>query len=430
MPWQRLVADVAGEYNPDTGIPYYREVVVTVPRQAGKTTLVLAFKVQRCIGWGSPQIVAHTAQTGQDAGKKLIDDEAPLLMASPLKPLVERVIRTPGAQNIRFTNGSRIEAIGSTSESGHGRTFDLGFIDEAMKDGDDRREQALIPTLSTRKDAQLLIVSTAGDAKAAYLRRKVEMGRQLVIDDTGSGIAFFEWRAPDDADPDDPASWWACHPALGHTINEDTIRHARQTMSDGEFRRAFMNQWTSTEERIIPSVTWDAVNSPDAAGTGRMTLAVDVNEDRSAAAILAISADRVIEVVEHRPGIAWILDRCEEIDKRQPGATWAADTSGPVGSLVPELERRVRSFIGLKGGELSKASGMFYDAVADGTIKVRRHPGLDDAVAGAARRISNDSWMWSRKAGSSDSSPLVAATVGLWIAAQAGSSDQFFASWR
>jgi phage terminase large subunit-like protein len=40
MPWQRLVADVAMEVDPATGLLAYREVDLTTPRQSGKTTLV------------------------------------------------------------------------------------------------------------------------------------------------------------------------------------------------------------------------------------------------------------------------------------------------------------------------------------------------------------------------------------------------------
>jgi len=67
MPWQQLVADVGLEYEIVDGIvvPFYREVVVTVPRQNGKTTLVLVFEVQRAVGWNEPQRIAYTAQTGR-----------------------------------------------------------------------------------------------------------------------------------------------------------------------------------------------------------------------------------------------------------------------------------------------------------------------------------------------------------------------------
>src|SRR5687767_7254756 len=62
MPWQQQVADVALEVDPATGLLVYREVVLTVPRQAGKTLLGLAVKTHRCLGFGEPQNVLYTAQ--------------------------------------------------------------------------------------------------------------------------------------------------------------------------------------------------------------------------------------------------------------------------------------------------------------------------------------------------------------------------------
>ncbi len=66
MPWQRDVAAVACEINPDTGLPAYREVVVTVPRQSGKTTLFLAWQIHRTqsLRWVQPQRSVFSAQTG------------------------------------------------------------------------------------------------------------------------------------------------------------------------------------------------------------------------------------------------------------------------------------------------------------------------------------------------------------------------------
>ena len=52
MPWQQHVADVALEVDPATGLLAYREVVVTIPRQSGKSSLALAIMVHRAIGFG------------------------------------------------------------------------------------------------------------------------------------------------------------------------------------------------------------------------------------------------------------------------------------------------------------------------------------------------------------------------------------------
>lgn len=426
MPWQQEVADTGGEYDPVTGVPFYREVVVTVPRQSGKTTLVLSWESQRSLGWGKPQRTAYTAQTGFDARKKLIDDQAPLLTRSKLAPMVDRVLRAAGQEAIIFTNGSRVEVMATSESAGHGRTLDLGVIDEAFADVDARREGAILPAMATRLDAQILVVSTAGTEQSVYLRRKVEIGRRAAAEDTGEGVAYFEWSAPDDADPDDEAVWWECMPALGHTINVAVVRHARATMSDGEFRRAYLNQWTRADDRLIPAVTWDLVNAPDHRPEGDVTFGVDVNPERSAAAIVAV-ADGVVEVIEHRPGVGWLVERCREIDGRWGEPFWAVDgrASAPIASFIPEMKREGLTLVEIEGGDMTAACGAFYDRVVDGGVKVRRHPSLDAAVEGADRRFVGDAWTWDRRNSAVDICPLVAATAGLWVDAEMSAPNIF-----
>src|SRR5689334_10794972 len=55
MPWQRHVLDVALEVDPETGRLAYQEVDLTVPRQSGKTLLLLCLMVHRALGFGSRQ---------------------------------------------------------------------------------------------------------------------------------------------------------------------------------------------------------------------------------------------------------------------------------------------------------------------------------------------------------------------------------------
>ena len=90
MAWQEQVANVGLEVLED-GTPAYREIVVTVPRQSGKTALVLAWEVHRALAWGSAQAIAYTAQTGFDARRKLMDDQVPALQNSPLAPTIRRI---------------------------------------------------------------------------------------------------------------------------------------------------------------------------------------------------------------------------------------------------------------------------------------------------------------------------------------------------
>lgn len=419
MPWQQMVADVGGELveHPDTGllVPAYRFVVVTVERQCGKTTIVLAWLGQRALGWEVPQRMVYSAQTGLDARKKLVEDWSPILEPRKAKLGIRRIMRANGSEAVEFRNGSRIVLMGSGDEAGHGKTVDLGVKDEFFADYDDRRDQALVPAMATKAAAQVLTLSTAGTDSSVPLRRIVEQGRQAVETGQRNGIAYFEFSAPEDADIDDPRVWWENIPALGYTIDEDVIRQARATLAEGEFRRAFLNQWTTTDERLIPAATWDLVNEPDVSPTGSLVMGVDVNPERSAGSIVAVGGG-VIEVVEHRPQVGWLMETITQIDKAQNRPAWAVDGSGPVASFIPEMERANLKLTVLGPKDVVGAAGGFYDAVVDRKVRIRRHPSLDAAIAGAAKRTSGDAWAWARKSSSVDISPLVAASTALRVA--------------
>lgn len=425
MPYQRMIADVGGELL-DDGTFAYREVWVTVPRQSGKTTLVLAWESDRCLSWPTPQRVLYSAQNGNEAAKKLTTEQGPLLRQSQLAPAIEQLYKGAGNEAVVWRNGSRIDILRDSESAGHGKTLDLAVIDEAFADVDDRREQALIPAMATRHDAQILGCSTAGTDASVFLRRKFAAGRAAVERGDTTGIAFFEWSAAEGADADDPATWWSCMPALGHTITEAVVRHARQTMGDGEFRRAFLNQWTSTEDRVIPLDTWESACAGDwSPADGSLVYAVEATPDRSHAAV-GVSDGTTVELIEHRSGVGWAADRLAELVAKRRGRV-AVDPAGPAGYLVGELERRGVEVVEVAGRSVAQACSAFFDAVSDGTVHVRRHPSLDLAAASASKRSAGDSWVWARRNDSGDVSPLFAVTLARHVALSAPPKRLVFA---
>ena len=426
MPWQRQIAEVAGEVDEATGLPAYREVVVTVPRQNGKTTIVLALELERALMWPTLQKIAYTAQTGQDARKKLLDDQVPAIERSVLGNAVARVARAQGNEAIVFKNGSRIDVLATSESAGHGRTIDLAVLDETFADIDDRREQALLPAMTTRAAAQLLMVSTAGTEASAYLRRKVDAGRAAVEADLRSGVAYFEWSADDRADPDDPDTWRSCMPALGFTITEKVVAHARQTMTDGEFRRSYLNQWTRADDRVIPQDLWEQC-AAQVAPAGRLTFGVAVHPDRSVAAVAVADADGNVEVVEHRPGVGWVVDRLVQLAKRYD-AQVIVEHYGPAAGLADDLEQREVKVIRLAPRDMAQACSALFDAVVEGRVKVRPHPALDVAVGSVRRKPSGSTWVWGRSDVGADISILEAVTLA-FDRSRAPRESQLWAVW-
>jgi phage terminase large subunit-like protein len=419
MPWQQQVADVALEVNPKTGRLAYRRVLLTVPRQSGKTSLLLALFVHRALGFTTRQVMTYAAQTGVDARKKFVDDQIPLLEGSPLAPLFRKRL-TNGHEAVLWKNGSRHHISAGTEKSGHGPTLDLAVVDEAFAQPDGRLEQAFSPSMLTRPEPQLWFVSTAGAPTDGWFRQKVEAGRASIGE---RGMAYFEWSAPDGADPHDRSVWWECMPALGYTVSEATIADELSSFeSEGkldEFRRAYLNQWVvkgASDGRL--EAAWAALEDHTAT-LGRRVLAVDV-APRGMSSSIAQAGPRPdglpqVELVERRLGTVGLVDTLAALAKKHNTAV-GLDPSSEAGALITPLEDAGVTVVQVGGREMAQACGEFDQAVTAGGLRHLGDPTVTAALAGAVQKDYGDgARRWSRTTSAVDISPLVAITIALHI---------------
>lgn len=428
MPWQRLVADVALEIDPATGLLAYRDVVITVPRQSGKTTLMLAVMVHRALGFRLPQVITYTAQSRIKAREKWEDEHLPILASSPLKGRY-RVRKTTGNEAILWSNGSKHGIEAPTDKAGHGPVLDLGIVDEAFAREDSRVEQAMKPAMITRPSAQLHVLSTAGTAKSSYLRAKVNSGRMRCEAGVVSTAAYFDWSAPDDSDPADPATWAACMPALGIVradgtgVRVATIQAEFDTWELPDFRRAYLNQWLDAfpeEWLVISQGDWRALTDPRSVAVDPVAFAVDMNPERDAVSV-GIAGRRPdgllhVELVHPRPSLDTVVGRVAEMAARwNPCAVVVDPAAGnPAASLITGLEDAGVEVLKPSAREVVQGCGQFYDAVMGAGLRHLGQPDLDAAVAAAVQRPLGDAWAWARKHATGDISPLCAATLAAW----------------
>jgi hypothetical protein len=424
MPWQRLVADVAGEIEPSTGLPAYREVRVTVPRQSGKTSLILVVEVDRCVAWGPNQRVLYAAQDRNNSLAKW-EEQAQLVGRTPLAKAMVMKRRSGGERMVWPATESTIGLTASGESSGHGQTLDLGVIDEAWAQRDERLVQGFRPAMLTRPSAQMWILSTMGTEESLFLHDRVDDGRARVEADERSGVAFFEWSAGDDDDPDDPATWWGCMPALGQTITESVIAADHDSLPPDEFARAYLNRRTTGGYPVIDLAAWQSARDPTSQLSGTPCFALDVTPDRSHGTIAVAGwrpGRRVhVEVVDHRPGTDWIVERIAELDRRWHPWPVVVDPASPAGSLLVDLASLGVRTETLSARDYAAACAQFYDGIMSsepGLVHLDQ-PVLNLAVGSARKRVLGDAWAWARKVGT-DVSPLVGVTLARWGLVKAG----------
>jgi hypothetical protein len=431
MPWQQAAADVAGEVDAD-GKLCYRKVVITVPRQCGKTTLILsvvAGRAENGARFGGRQTMLYAAQTREDARGKLVDEYMPLVTgAKALRGRVRTRVSNGSERITWLDSGSTFGTVATKEKSGHGKVIDFGCIDEAFAQETDAVEMAWKPAMITRPMAQLWMPSTAGGPEHVWFREQVEDGRRAVEIDEGFGTCYIEYSAPSEAeepdlDPFDEDLWWRTIPALGYTQPIEAVRSTSREVKLATWKRAHLNIWLAQSgELVFAADRWKACRRPDAVRATRPVLAVDVAADRSHAVIVMAAADAsnrtLCRVIEYHEGTDWVVPKLQELCQQYDVAKIIMDTVGPVRSLVTEAENAYLNLHPMTTGEMVGACGLLYDAIKRTSVSHFGESELEAAVRGAARRKLGDAWAWTRSTSAEQSkvdiSPLVALTAAHW----------------
>lgn len=429
MPWQQYVVDVATEYRifgpgeSENDIHlgkrcyHYASVVITVPRQSGKTTVLGPVRVHRMMT--RPGLSAFsTAQTGNDAGKRM-------------KALIEQVTMSPlsgmfrprysiGSEGLLLpANGASLTRFSPLPSAIHGETPHWVDYDEIWKYSKalgDSLVGAVSPAMITLAGvAQKWFVSTQGTALSGFMNDLVERGRN-----GEAGIAYFEWSMPDGLDPYDPLTWWAFHPALGNTIGEDALR-AEINIPYAEWMRGYMNRRTMSVDALIEAEAFAALTAQfdPAPKRSEVVLAYEVAAGNESAVVYGVWRDAdgnpCTHVVHAAPGVVWLADLIEHLHTAWKPLAIAADDGGDTRVINDELERRGVPLYKIGMRDFGTACMGLLNAARDD--KTLRHDGsqtLTLAVMHAVLRPSGDMWRFSRKHSTGPIAALIAVAVGLW----------------
>lgn len=390
MPWQQAAADVALELN-ERGRFRYEQIVITVPRQSGKTALILALGLHRTLITPNGK-VWYTAQTGQIARERFLKD-----MASDAEKLLGSAIavkRGAGDTRLNFPPmESQFRPHPPNDTYLHSEQSDLNILDEPWSFSEiqgDGLIQAIQPTQNTRPNAQTIYLSTMGDARSTWWHRIVDEAREGV-----PGTAIFDWGLPESEDATDVKAVIRAHPAVGHTIEPDVVRKAANKMKPAEFARAYANIRTQTRVSVFSADTLARVLDHTATMTAgaEIALGVAVSWDRShaviAAAGLAADGTPVCEIVDARPGAGWVADRLKELSERHHPAAILVDARSPASPIAadPSLEDIIEAPTSAK---VAAGTADFLDRIARGEIKFRYDKALAKAFDQLALRTVGD----------------------------------------
>lgn len=405
-------------------------VVISIPRQVGKTFLIGAIIFALCLLHPNLTVIwtAHRVRTARETFRAMQG----FARRKSIAPFVDRVIRGAGDEAVAFKNGSRI--LFGARQTGFGRGFtkvDILVFDEAQILQEDALDD-MVP--ATNQSPNPLVIFTGTPPKATDPGEVFTRFRRESLAGEVDDVLYIELSADPDCDPEKwPTGFidWTqvakANPSFPKWTPRAAVMRMLRLLGLASFRLEGLGIWLdeAAERATIKKSDWNALRAEQPPTGGQLALGVKFSVDGLRVSLSAVRRPLVGplygEVLADRllaDGLGWLVDVIVKSWRQTCGIV--IDGKAGRDLLVGELVKAgvpKRMLILPNTDEVIAAHTMTLQAVNDSTVNHGNQPGLNASVASAAqRKIGNmGGWGW-EAIGDGDVVPLESFTLALWAA--------------
>lgn len=264
MEWQKhvlenaLVIDGKGKWVRST-------CGVLVARQNGKTHLMRMRILAGLFIFGEAQIygMAQNRRLSLDTLWKVLE----LIEQTPwMERRLKRVSRTNGNEGIevwcdhypepcegKCVRVRKYNILAATADGARGASADLLYIDE-LREIDEKVWAAAAPTTRARPNAQTWVTSNAGTLESTVLNDL----RARALGDSSPRLGWWEWSAEPYCKITDRKAWAQANPALGHTVQIESLEDSVARDNPDTVRTELLCQWVDALDSPWDLAAYDA----------------------------------------------------------------------------------------------------------------------------------------------------------------------------
>lgn len=432
-PWQDGTGQLAlgkradGKYAATVG-----GVVLSIPRQVGKTFFVGALVLLLCILFPGLKVVwtAHRTRTATNTFRSLQG----MARRKKVAPHIDHIRTANGEQEIGFRNGSLI--MFGAREQGFGRGFDevdVEVFDEAQILTEKALEDMVAATNQSRHPFGALLFYMGTPPRPIDPSEAFSAKRAKALSGESADLVYIECSADEDADPDDREQWAKANPSYPERTPLESMLRLRENLpSDEAWLREALGIWDQVKTGgVIPHRPWSDRADTSSVAVDRFALGVECGPDLVCASVM-LAGERAdgtwhLELDEDQHtkgrGVAWLVPHIKALVAANPQIrTVVVDVAGPVAALLEQWQPGRWRFKGtrlevtpVKVAELGAGCARVLDGVVAGWLRHIGQPQLTAAALAAGKRALGDTgmWVWSRKTAESDITPIQAGTLAL-----------------
>lgn len=415
-----------------------KRVGISVPRQNGKSQLMVARILAGALLFGEKKIVvsAHQQDTAREAFAKLmeiIEDDANEALRARLDPRFGRggVMNALNREAVRFTNGATVQFKARSGSGGKGFSSDCLLLDEAQILGS-RAWTSINSTMSAMPNPQVWLLGTPPQEEDDSYT--FELVRKAAVDGTSTSAAWVEWSADPNARDFDPASEytrWSANPAWNVRINHEVVQGEFETYSPDRFSQDRLGVWRSAQTgvtRLVSEDDWTAIQTAEPPPDGVRSLAVVFGFENDQAAIggAVKHEDGVhLELIGSHPGPVDIDGIADWLADRWRDTAMIAIAGGAQSKVLYQALRDrgvpARMIRLAATGDYFAANAMLASSITSRTITVPKGAdtdALEQSVTVSDKKVtaSGSGWRWRATSPDGDHQPMEAISLALWAA--------------
>lgn len=404
MPWQRLAARYMTAT--DRRRWRFRKVCVVVARQNGKTSLLLP---RILLGLRLGRRMLHTAQN------RAIPRETFLTIARLINGNDEVLgIRfANGEETIEFTNGGRYTLV-APRPGIRGFAVDDVLLDEVREQRSFDLVASIVPTMTASSNPQVIYLSNAGDDESIVLN---DLRRRKDSDPT---LAYLEWSASPERSLDDRDGWVEANPALGVTIQWDTLADLYASSQPNVWETEHLCRWVvSMQPRLVTDQAWQRCRGPvERPRRPALAISMDPSGMRASAVIAWPQSDGTVgvDVIAEARGDPIDTDLLGP-ELRQASLKLGASSIAFDPWTDADLARHLIGAKALAGREYANASENFVRVIESGRLRWANADAITEDLAWAARKPhESGAWQAVRARDDRPISAVFAAIRAVWLA--------------
>jgi phage terminase large subunit-like protein len=396
----------------------YRQVVVSIPRQSGKSLLGAMLGL-----WGVAMRNGQTLSLASSAEQARIIYDRVLHTITSNETLKKRFKKTTERRGIVSADGlSRYDIRPAKEAALQGLPLDTVLADELhlWKRG---MWTAVVMGTSQKNDGIVIGITTAGDESSETLIDLYKQGERAVNGDPElERFGFFNWTAPEGADILDPEMILASNPAVEcGRIPLDRVMSDLATIPEHEARRYRLNQFVvGTTESWMPSALFHKGVGNGITDTEGAILSVSITTKWEFATVAAAKKEGEVvntELVSSlvRPSENELYAHLTELYRKHRAKAIVMGSR-----TAPKLAHRLKDagFIvwQLSLGEYASACAQIYSAFETGGVKHSNEPLLIAQHSRGVAKSRGDTWAISRSDSHGDIDALEATIYAYFVA--------------